>query len=153
MSTSVWIQMKKVSYMSHCLFSLQNSRRVEQCPLTVMSPTTYQLRGSLAGRRWQIVADSITFRDGGPSSFFTDSLTSFWNLLSSSICVVSKNWRPLQSWNLMPITSTTHNAKKRTVGQLPQTQKIAANKVLKKLQHFTYSHLSEFTLGVYSIGF
>lgn len=89
----------------------------------MISPITYQLRGSLVGRRWQIVADSITWRDGGPSRFFTASLTCFWNLLSSSICVVSKNWRPLQSWNLIPITSTTHTAKKRTVGQFPKNSR------------------------------
>lgn len=96
-----------------------------------ISPITYQLRGSLVGRRWQIVADSITSRDGGPSRFFTASLTSFWNLFSSSMCVVSKNWRPLQSWNLISITSTTHNTMK-CIGQFLQIQKMIVKETMQQ---------------------
>lgn len=120
--------------MSHCFFFQKISSWMELTPFRCMTGLiTYQLRGSLVGRRWQIVADSITLRDGGPSRFFTASLTNFWNLFSSSICVVSKNWRPLQSWNLIPITSITQDTKKRRVGQFPQNQKMVAKKIFKKL--------------------
>lgn len=88
------------------MVQLMNNHFWDHAGPCLTSTDTYQLRGSLAGRRWQTVADSITSRDGGFSSFFTASLTSFWNLWSSSICVVSKNWRPLQSRNLIPISST-----------------------------------------------
>lgn len=62
--------------------------------------TAHLLSGRRTGLRWQRVASSMTACEGGPSSFFTASRTTFWDFSRSSIWVVNRNCRPRPSRNL-----------------------------------------------------
>lgn len=82
------------------LFSWKKKRLLVSFCNNLTNTSSHLLSGRRTGLRWQRVASSMTAWEGGPSSFFTASRTTFWDFSRSSIWVVNRNCKPRPSRNL-----------------------------------------------------